>query len=86
MILAYPPFVRRVSKVNGEFFSNRSEIFLKPFHREVHGPLAVVRLCQPMIGAFEDMNLFGSVQTLKDLPGLVHGDELILLPMNHHAV
>ena len=68
------------------YFLIMLEELLEPFHGEFHGPPAVVGLREPVVSALDDMNFFGAVQSLKDLPGLVHRDEFVLLPVNHHAV
>jgi len=67
-------------------FSAALEELLEPFHGEVHRPPAVVGLREAVVSALDDMNLFRAVQSLKDLPGLVHRNKFILLPVNHHAV
>jgi len=66
--------------------TEKLKISLKPIRSEIHSMLTVFGIGQAMVSTFNDMDLFGGSQTMKYLPGLIHRDEFILLPMNHHAV
>lgn len=60
--------------------------FLEPIHGKLNGTLAVGGLSQPMVRPLDHMDLLGCAKVVEDLPSLVHGNKLILLSMNDHAV
>jgi hypothetical protein len=44
---------------------------------------AMGRICQTVVSALKDTNLFRGTQVMKDLPGLIHRNKLILLAVDH---
>ena len=62
------------------------QVLLEPFHTYVHGALTMAWIGQSMVRSFDDMNLFGCSQAVKDLPCLVDRYEFILFSMNDQAV
>ena len=68
------------------FFSSLPEIFLEPIHAEIYSALAMGRVCQAVVGALNHVNLFERAEIMKNLPGLVYGNEFVFFPMNDKAV
>jgi hypothetical protein len=44
------------------------------------------RIRQTVVSALKDTNLFWGTQGVKDLPGLIHRNKLILLAVDHEAI
>ena len=64
----------------------QSQRSLKPRSAEFHGMASMGRICQTVVSALKDTNLFRGTQVMKDLPRLIHGNKLILLAVDHEAI
>jgi len=53
------------------FRANDLQISLKPSGAEFHGMAAMGRICQTVVSALKDTNLFRGTQVMKDLPCLI---------------
>ena len=68
------------------FRANRLQVSLKPCSAEFHGMAAMGRICQTVVSALKDTNLFRGTQVMKDFPCLIHRNKLILLAVDHQAI